>query len=279
MRSLLLSLALTGSVACSASGAGEEPIRVATTVYPMEFLAEEVGGDLVEASNVTPPGAEPHDVELSSDQVIQIAEADLVVYVGKGFQPAVEESLDEATGQTLDALALASSPIKDLHLWLDPDFMRSTAQEIALQLGEIDPENRASYEEAASDLSGRLEDLDQTYRSGLRNCETSLIVTAHEAFGQLEGYGLEQRGISGPDPESEPSPQRIAELVDLVRANEVTSIFAETLLPPEAAETIARETGADVAVLDPLESPPENGDYFTAMERNLRTLREALGCR
>jgi len=278
----LLSLLLLGLVACSPSGAEEGSVKVATSVYPLEFIAGEIGGEDVEVSNVTPPGAEPHDVELTSDQVIQIAEADLVVYVGGDFQPAVEESLDEATGETLDAFHAVSSGLviapDDYHFWLDPRKLAQSAEAISNNLQEIDPDNASTYRIAADDLVARLHELEQEFRSGLRDCESYDIVTVHAAFGQL-GNGLTQQGISGLDPEAEPSPRRITEIIDFVQANEVTTLFAEPLLPPDAAEAIAQETGAEVAILDPLESEPESGDYFSAMERNLETLREALRCR
>jgi zinc transport system substrate-binding protein len=276
----LVALALTS---CESDGPSEEALTVATTVYPVEFVAREVGGSAVEVVNVTPPGAEPHDVELSSDQVIEIAEADLVVYIGGDFQPAVEESLPEARGRTLDAFALltAGSPsVTDVHFWLDPIKLARIARETAQRLAEIDPDNGESYIAAAEDLTGRLRELDHAFKEGLEDCASNDIVTGHEAFGQMAAsYGLSQHGTSGLDPEAEPSPQRIADLAQFVRANDITTVFSETLLPADAAETIARETGAEVSVLDPLESAPEEGDYISAMKANLDALREGLRCR
>jgi zinc transport system substrate-binding protein len=278
---LVICLALA---ACGSSGAAGGPIKVATTVYPVEFIARAIGGGTVEVDNLTPPGAEPHDVELSSEQVIQVAEADVVVFLGNGFQPAVEESLGETNGATIDALdviaPLETADGTDAHFWLDPLRLREVTTTIADEFAALDAANADAYDAAAIDLGERLEELDVAFSSGLADCASDEIVTSHEAFAYLtDRYGLTQKGISGLDPETEPSPQRIAELAGFVRANDVTTIFSETLLPAEAAETIARETGADVAVLDPLESAPETGDYFTAMERNLDVLREALGCR
>ena len=266
--------------ACSPSGAGDG-IKVAATVYPVEFAAAEIGGDRIEVVNVTPPGAEPHDVELGSDQVVHLVESDLIVYLGDGFQPAVEEGLNDAEGVTLDALASVRPPEDgDAHFWLDPTQLAEVVDTIAAQLADVDPESGDDYRSAATELHARLADLDARYEEGLADCRSNAVVTSHEAFGYLaDRYGLRQIGISGLDPEGEPSPQRIAEVAEFVRANDVKTIFFETLLSPAAAETIARETGADTAVLDPLESEPDDGDYFTAMEQNLASLQEALECR
>ena len=264
---------------CSSAASGDT--KVATSAYPVQFVTEVLGGSQLEVVNVTPPGVEPHDVELGSSEVIDLTEADLVVYIGGAFQPAVEEALADVEGAKIDALDASGGPVgEDAHFWLDPIRLADVTDVIAEQLAEIDPDNAEAFAAAQEDLERRLVELDAAWQEGLSDCDSKEIVVSHEAFGYLaDRYGLAQTGISGLDPETEPSPQRIAEVADFVRANDVSTIFFETLLPPDAAETIARETGAKVATLDPLESRPENGDYFSTMERNLETLQEALGCR
>jgi zinc transport system substrate-binding protein len=282
----LLVLLLAATAACSRSAGGEKP-SVATTVYPVEYAAREIAGSRAEVVNVTQPGAEPHDVELTTDQVIDVIDSDLVVYLGSDFQPAVEEALGDAQGVVVDALESAGPRLEgdgregeDAHFWLDPSRLAEVAAAIADQLASLDPEGTDRYRDAAANLERRLIDLDADYRAALRSCDSNVIVTTHEAFGYLaERYGLDQVGISGIDPDTEPSPQRIAEISDLVRDNDVTTIFVERLLSVDPAETIARETGTSVATLDPLESEPEEGDYIGAMRENLTQLTEALGCR
>jgi zinc transport system substrate-binding protein len=281
---VLLSLIAAG---CSRSASGGGAPTVATTVYPVEFVARQVVGDAGEVVNVTPPGAEPHDVELTSDQVIDVIESDLVVYLGGDFQPAVEEALGDAGGHTLDALAVVGPLLEpeageepDAHFWLDPARLARVAEAIAGELGEAVPDEAERFRDAAGRIQDRLLALDREYADTLQDCASDQIVTTHEAFGYLaERYGLEQVGISGIDPESEPSPERIAEVTEFVRSNDVRTIFFERLLAPDAAETIARETDADTSVLDPIESEPEKGDYIQAMHDNLQALSDALGCR
>ena len=307
---LLLSVSLL-LVGCgndrATSGTGSEadteaPLVVAA-FYPLEFVAERVAGEHADIAGLTPAGVEPHDLELTARQIRTLLEADLLLYVGQGFQPAVEDLIDQVEGEKLDVLA-GSELIPgtddhddehgdehgdedghedgefDPHVWLDPTRVAQIARAVEQRLSVVDPDNSADFKQNADALVAELEALDQEFTAGLAQCDRREIVTSHSAFGYMVArYDLEQHGISGLDPESEPSPQRLAEVASLVREEGVTTIFFETLLPPDLAETIARETGTKTAVLDPLESEPESGDYLSAMRANLGALRAALDCR
>jgi zinc transport system substrate-binding protein len=137
----------------------------------------------------------------------------------------------------------------------------------------------------AAVFDGRLRALASEYRTGLADCARNVIVTSHAAFGYLaQRFGLQQESISGLSPEAEPTPDRLAELKALVERDGVTTIFTEELVSPKVAETLAQETGATTAVLNPLESltPDEvsaGDDYASVMQQNLSELRTALGCR
>ncbi|MGC5021888.1 metal ABC transporter substrate-binding protein [Micromonospora sp. DT47] len=296
-------LALGGATACS-TGAGADPDRVdvVAAFYPLQFVAERVGGDAVTVTNLAKPGAEPHDLELNPGQVGQVSEAELVVYL-KGFQPAVDEAVDQnaakrafdvTTVQPLQDAAHGGhqhegeaghaeeeSGGKDPHLWLDPTRLATVADKLAERLGEVDPDRAADYTSRATALRGELEKLDTEYAAGLKTCQRREIVVSHTAFGYLtERYRLEQVGITGLTPDTEPSPQRLAEVAREAREHQASTIFFETLVSPKVAETIAAEVGAKTAVLDPIEglSGDRGGDYLSVMRANLATLRTALGC-
>jgi zinc transport system substrate-binding protein len=256
------------------------------SLYPLAFVSEEIGGGRVEVIDLTPAGAEPHDLELTPDQVAALARAELTVYLGGGFQPAVEDALGDAAGATLDVLdALRGSDrddgYRDPHVWLDPALFAEIASLVADHLADVEPRHAREFEANLDRLETRLSALDGEYRSGLAECARHELVTSHEAFGHLATrYGLEQMGIAGQDPEAEPAPQTVAEVARLARARGVTTIFSETLVSPRIARTIADEIGAETGVLDPLESDPGGTrDYFSVMRANLRSMREALGCR
>ncbi|MDO3701943.1 metal ABC transporter substrate-binding protein [Micromonospora sp. C28SCA-DRY-2] len=304
-------LALGGVAACSddgAAGADPQRVDVVAAFYPLQFVAERVGGDAVTVSNLVKPGAEPHDLELNPRQVGQVTEAELVVYL-KGFQPAVDEavaqnaadrSFDVTTVQPLlDASAgghehehegegegeeaghADEAGGKDPHLWLDPTRLATVADRLAERFGQADPDRAADYTARAATLRAELEKLDAEYSEGLKTCQRREIVVSHTAFGYLaERYRLEQIGLTGLSPEVEPAPQRLAEVAEEAREHGATTIFFETLVSPKVAETIAAEVGARTAVLDPLEglSADNGGDYLSVMRTNLETLRTALSC-
>jgi len=269
-------LALGGCGGAQADGAGTGRLEVVAGFYPLAFAASEIGGDGVVVTNLTPLGAEPHDLELSPRDVERVRAADLVLYLGAGFQPALEDAVAKAEGRAVDALAGLELTAGDPHVWLDP----VRYEEIAARVGEA-----LDRPEAARAFSERLTGLDLEYEAGLADCERREIVTSHAAFGYLaERYGLEQISVTGLAPEAEPAPRELERVARLARERGATTIFFEALVSPELAETVAREIGAETAALDPLEGltgeEAEGGeDYFSLMLRNLAVLREALGCR
>jgi zinc transport system substrate-binding protein len=280
---VLLALLLLPAGCGSGEASGSDEASVVAAVYPLEFVARTVAGDAATVEDLTPAGQEPHDIELTSGQIVEVSGADLLIYIGEDFQPALEDVLPDVEGETLDALdevgALESGDQVDPHMWLDPQRLSRLSDVTADKLSDLDPDNAGTYRGNARDLVSKLEELDTEYNDGLQHCDSRELVTAHEAFAYLaDRYGLEQVGIAGIDPESEPSPQRLAEVADFVREHDVKTIFFEELLPPAVADTIAEETGATTRPLNPLESPPEDGDYLSAMRVNLGSLQEGLGC-
>jgi zinc transport system substrate-binding protein len=273
---------LAAGCGSDASSASDGRTDVVAGFYPLAFAAAEIGGDRVEVTNLTPPGAEPHDVELSVRDVERVRDSDLVLYLGQGFQPALEDAAegDDSAVDLLEGLDLRrgeeGEDARDPHVWLDPVRFAEVVERIGTELGG---------EAAARQLASELRALDDEYRAGLADCERRELVTAHDAFGYLgERYGLEVIPITGISPETEPSPQDLEEVSNLVRERGVTTVFVEPLLSPEIGETVAREAGAETAVLNPLEGLTEEEldrgeNYFTVMRANLEALQEGLGCR
>lgn len=300
MRTILIYMfaacALVLSACSSGSAAEDGPTSVVASFYPLAEAAQRVGGDRASVENLTPPGVEPHDLELAPDDIEAIATADVIVYLGGGFQPAVEDALPEAehavTVDALNAVATNAAPASeaeqgltvDPHVWLDPARFEEIVRSVAAALSEADPANEATFDANADAYVAEIAALDEDFHTGLSDCERTTIVTSHEAFGYLaESYGLIEVGIAGLSPEAEPSAQRLAELKDLVEREGITTIFAEELVSPKVAETLANEAGVTVEVLDPLESLTDDQvaageDYVSVMRKNLDILRGALGC-
>lgn len=292
----LLATTACGADAGTGAATGDTP-QVVAAFYPLQWITEQVGGSDVQVSSLTTPGVEPHDMELGAHQMAQLEDAALTVYI-KGVQPAVDEAVSPDTAFDA-ATAVRTIPAGghdeheheheegeeahdhevsyDPHLWLDPSRFAAVATELGERLAAADPAHAQAFKERAAKTAASLTALDEEFSKGLATCSTRTMVTAHEAFGYLaDRYKLEQVGITL-DPESEPSPARLAEVAELAKREKVTTIFTEALVSPKVAEVLAGEVGAKTAVLDPLESAP-SGDYASAMRDNLKTLQTALGC-
>ena len=167
----------------------------------------------------------------------------------------------------------------DPHFWLDPVRMKDAAVAVAAALSETAPDMKATFDANAKEIESQLDALNEKFTAGLEKCELSTFVTSHSAFSYLANrYNLKQTSISGVDPESEPSPAELAAVKEVVAETGTTTIFTEELVSPKTAEAVANETGAKTAVLSPIESQPEAGDYIAAMEANLANLQSALSC-
>lgn len=293
-------------VACAGGGDDDGRTEVVTSFYPAQFLAERIGGDDVSVTTLTSPGAEAHDLELTAKQVMKVNEADVVVYLSN-FQEAVDHAVEDADrdGASTVDLAEGVAPIEgeeegheeeghdheghdhdhggvDPHVWLNPANMVTAAAGVRDALVEADPDNAATYEANADELIAELEQLDADFTSGLASCEQTEFVTSHAAFGHLAAaYGLTQIAISGIDPQSEPTTAALAEITEEVKDHGITTVFTERLASSALAETVARETGADTAVLDPIEGLSDetsDEDYVSLMRQNLDALTKANGC-
>ena len=303
-RSRLCSLVLAVTIlsgllaGCSGESPGDKSgaLQVAAAFYPIELVARRVGGDLVEVTNVTPPGGEPHDLELKPSDVRRIKNADLILYFAKGFQPAVDGAVAQLSDRTKAVDLLAGISLKapppgeeeeltvDPHVWLDPTLMQRMVDMVTEALVKHLPSKRSELRSRATALKSELTALDGEFTSKLVSCARHEIFTSHAAFAYLaDRYGLKQVAITGLSPEAEPSSKRLQEIARKAREAKATTIFFETLISPRVSQAVARIIGAKTAVLDPIEgvepdAAAKGADYFSIMRQNLAHLIEALGC-
>lgn len=317
---LVGSLALTGALGgCGAlseegGASADDGIQVVAAFYPLQYVASRVAGDRVEVENLTQPGGEPHDLDLTPRETARIVDGDLVVHES-GFQPAVDASVEEnATGVVLDAAAVvdlldgeghAESEHQeesgeesgeegheeeghedhgdlDPHFWQDPLRMADLGDAVADELAGIDPDGAEDYAANAAALRADLEELDARYASTLASCERTTVVVSHDAFGYLTKYGLDMEPIAGLSPDAEPTPADLARLQDLIASDGVTTVFSERLVSSALADSLAGDAGVETAVLDPIEGlgdETSDEDYLSLMDANLEELAEANGCR
>lgn len=289
---VLLAPVLVGCASPFASAPTPPPgdgLTVVAAFYPYQYVAVQVLGDRGTTVNLTPIGAEPHDLELSAEQLTSLASADLVIYQ-KGFQAAVDAAVAQVSPATvLDVTTLvppatpAGGTAPDPHLWLDPTNLVTIGHAVAAKLAYDQPTMADTFTANAASLEKLLTGLDAEIASGLASCTQRTFVTTHTAFGYLaRRYQLEQVGIAGLDPDTEPSAARIKEIHEIVGRTGVTTIFFETLASDAVAKAIASDLGLATDVLDPVEglSPASRGsDYPSIMRMNLIALRQANQCR
>ena len=306
----------------SGSGDGDASLTVGASFYPLQFVAERVGGEDVEVSSLISPGVEPHDAELSPSVVRSMQSMDTVLYL-TDFSAAVDEAVETTGARALDAHHIVEEHAADVaahaesehdhedghahegedehtdedhahegedghdhdhgaadpHFWLDPTLVAEFADDVVAEFSELDPDHAADYEARGEELKGELSSLDDSFTQGLEICERRDVFVSHEAYGYMAvRYDLHQEGLSGLDPEAEPSPARVREIRDLVQDTDATTIFTESLVSASVADSLAEDVGVTTAVLDPLESITDGDDYLGVMTRNLEALRAGLDC-
>ena len=318
--------ACTSTATSGDSSSKDGKLTVMASFYPLQYLAEKIGGEHVSVTSLTPEGAEPHDLELSPKMVDSLSSADAVIYLA-GFQSAVDEAIEQQAPKTVIDVSSAADLIEagtdanhpsedeeeatdeaqsgeteahdhdhegadhadhdhhhdmsaDPHFWLDPTRMAKAATLVGDKLAEADSPHADTYKANAKALAEELNTLSNTLVTKTSNCKVKTFVTAHTAFGYLaDRTGLTQVGISGLDPESSPSPARLAEIAQIAKEQGVTTIFTEALIDPKVAQTLADDLGITTAVLDPIESQTDaSKDYAATMNSNIEALTKALDC-
>ncbi|KUJ70655.1 ABC transporter substrate-binding protein [Streptomyces albus subsp. albus] len=309
-------LSMVALSACTnhTSGRTEDgKLKVVASFYPLEFLAERIGGGYVEVSTLTKPGVEPHDLDISPRQTARLSDAGLVVYL-EGLQPAVDEAVGQAEPRHVadaadftrfedhgtevhgeesdhaddgeDAHAghdHGADAGSDPHVWLDPVRYAEVARGVGKALEKADPDHAGAYRRNTAALVKELGALNTEFREGLADRTTDTFITTHAAFGYLaERYGLTQEAISGVDPESEPSPARMRALHEVAEEDKVGTVFFETLASDKTAKTLAGDLHLKTDVLDPIEGISDTSkgdDYFAVQRANLKALQRALGAK
>jgi zinc transport system substrate-binding protein len=269
---------------------------VVASFYPLYFFASQIGGDKAEVTNITPAGAEPHDYEPSTQDIVHIEKASILILNGGQLEAWGDKVKEDLKGKYVEVVTAADGLanqevqeegelIKDPHVWLDPVLAKKEIQTIAQAFIKVDPANTDFYEANEKSLESKLDLLDQSFKVGLQSCQQKNIVTSHAAFGYIASrYGLKQVSISGLSPDQEPSPKQLADVAQFAKANNVKYIFFETLISPKLSETIAKEVGAKTIVFNPLEGLTSDEqsagkDYLSIQQDNLASLRVALECK
>ncbi len=260
----------------------ESTINIVTSFYPIYYFTSRIVGDRLQVKNLTPVGTEPHEYELSTNDVASLEKARLIIINGGGmekWQKNINVRKDRIV-ETGEGLFDRNDP----HIWLDPNLASIQVDRIYDALIKVDPQDEHYFTANVSKIKSELKNLDNEYSTSLANCDLRTVVTSHDAFGYLaKRYLFRQLSIVGLSPEEEPSPKKMAEISDFAKKEKVKYIFFETLLNSRLAETIAKEAGISILVFNPLEGLTKEEiaqkmDYFTIQRNNIKNLKLALSC-
>lgn len=273
-------------------------VEATTSVLALAALAQDIA-PAADVGLIGAGGQDPHALELSPVDRRRIADADVVLYLGElGFQPQVEQAVGGATGQVVSAAEAvgpehlldegsadgAEVAASDPHVWLAPRLMSDVATAIGEAFARADPDQADAYEAAAAATAEELAAAEAEIDARLSGCAHQRAVMGHEAWAYLlEPRGIEQVGVSGTGGHGEASPQRLAELADLIEDADIPGVFAEPVEGRENAEALAREAGVDVFEVDPLEVAADTGEwrqrgYLDLMWEQVDTFATGLRC-
>jgi zinc transport system substrate-binding protein len=283
----------------------EPKIKIITSIFPLQEFTRAIIGDRGEVSLLLPPGAEIHSWRPRPSDILKISRSDVFIYTGPSLEPWIEDFLKAINNPDLriltasDNVALIdkgdehthheeshSHENKDPHFWLDFELDQNLIDRIESLLSEIDPDSKSYYRNNASLYKDKLARLDQKYKKALQSCDQrTFILGGHAAFGYLSHrYNLHQISLYGLNPDSEPTPRQLTEIVDLAKKYRVEVIFFEEYISDKLAKVIAREVGANVLLLNPgsnlsVRQINSGLTFIDIMEKNLENLKNGLNCR
>ncbi|MBQ7908002.1 MAG: zinc ABC transporter substrate-binding protein [Elusimicrobiaceae bacterium] len=259
-------------------------LKVVASGYVPYDLLRTIGGDKIELSQLIPAGAEPHHFEPTPGAIISIRQADLFVYISPEIEPWAADILKGMQGvQVVEAGPVLEG--EDPHVWITPYGALAMAQEIEKALSHVDPKNKSYYRQNLKQFEKQIQSLHAAFKQGLARCKTQEMVhVGHRAFGALaHDYGLELHALSGTSHQGEHSVRRLAELVKLIKARQITAVFTEEMLAPDLARTVSAETGVNVLPLYTVhgvskEDFTSGKTYLDFMRQNLANLQLGLQC-
>ncbi len=266
-----------------------QSLKIVTSFYPLYEIAHQITGDLATIKNIVPGGTEPHDYEPTARDIIDMREANLVIYNGLGLEPWKDKiipDLQKNNTQVIQISDLFKSTIiaNDPHLWLDPVHYKTEVEEVSKKIIEMDPPHADIYKANTEKFVRELDALHLTFESALKSCKFDTFITNHGAFAYLaKRYHLNIIPIAGLSPDIEPSPKTMANITNIITQKGIRYILTETLVSQKIANTLAKSSGAKTLTLNPLEGLTNEEisagkNYISVMKDNLPNLRTALEC-
>lgn len=295
------------------SSSGDK-LTIYSTVYPLQFLAEEIGGEYATVETVYPPGANEHTFEPSQKDIVSMAESDLFLYIGYNLEGFVKNAKSILEKEGVPVIAVGELATEghehaeeedtdhvhateeegstdehnhdhgdvDPHVWLDPHIMIHMAEVVKDELSTLNPEQEEYFEKNYEEIKAKLENLDQEFADTIENSPKKKIIVSHSAYGYWEKrYGLEQIAVTGLSNSSEPSQKELQNIMTVAEENDIKYVIFEQNIDSKLTTIIQKEIGAEALTLHNLsvltdQDIAENEDYFSIMHDNLDTLKTAL---
>lgn len=273
------------------AGCGEtqsDSITVYTSFYPIYDLTKKIAGDKIEITNLIPSGAEPHDYEPSSKDMAALQSSDVFFINGLGMEHWVNDIAETLSNTQVVDLSAGIDTIvigenTDPHIWLSLKNAKIMLGTIKDTLALIDSANATYYTNNYNKYMVLFTALDNEFARVTSEFESTTVVVLHKAYAYLcRDYDLTQYAILGLSPDSEPDASKMAEIINFVQANDISTIFYEELVSPNISIAIANATGASVDILYTIEGlndeqVGDGDDFLTIMAKNLIALEKALG--
>ena len=282
-------------------------LKVIASLFPLQEFARKVGGDKVQVVLLLPPGAEAHTWEPKPSDVVRISQADVFIYIGPSLEPWIDKVLRAVQNKKLRVLEASRglplikaeeaeegtghsygsrTPEKmDPHIWLDFALDQKIVEAIAAAFSEIDPPHAAFYKSNAGIYEGQLNELDQKYRQALAKCRhRQILLSGHSALAYLaRRYGLQQTALSGISPDAEPTPKKMAGVIETAQKTGIKFIYVEELVNPKLAQALSKEAGVGVLILNEghnltPQQVKQKVTFLELMEKNLENLVKGLEC-
>lgn len=311
----LIAIIALFTVACNAEDQANQEkskkdvLSIYTTVYPLTYFAERIGGKHVEVNSIYPPGSNEHSFEPTQKDMMNLADADLFFYVGLGLEGFVNnaqktlknenvEFIETAANVSEEKLDVSTSVAHeheaeeedhdhahgdiDPHVWLSPIISQDLALSIKDALVKTQPNHKEEFEQNYKALISELQDLDKEFKEMADNAPSKTFFVSHSAFGYIAGtYGLTQISVAGLNSQDEPSQKELTKIVDQAKENHIHYILFEQNVSSKLAEVIQKEVGAEPLTLHNLsvltdEDIKNEETYFTLMKKDIETLKKAL---
>lgn len=261
---------------------------IVTTTYPIYDFTKKIAGNEYKVVLLNSNNVDPHHYELSVNDIKIVNGSKMVIYNGVGYEGYIDDlraSVNDSVkfvNLSEDIMLINTDDNKviheqDPHIWLDPNNAMIMLESITDVLSEMKPAKVTYFSDNNDFTQGLLGKLDYSYRSELKDRKQDKFLVSHEAFGYLaRAYDLEQVSLNGNDLEAVADAKRMAYIIDVIKDNNLHTIFTVVNSSSKTIDTVAAETGADVLSLNTLEYYSESEDYFSIMYSNLDALVEAL---